>query len=143
MTRYQKEAEKYLGNIRKIEKRIQSKELKLEALRYKASGAGAIQYDKEHVQTSPQNYMEMAMADIDEIISEIEEDKASLEEVKGQAYSIIRNMNITDQQTVITWYYLNCVSIMDICQKMHKSERNVYYLKDDALETFGKLLTKK
>lgn len=140
MTNNQKVADDYLSNIRNIEKRIRSKELELEALRYKASGAGAIRYDKDKIQTSAQNFMEMAMVDIVEISSEVEEDKASLEEVKGQAYSILRRLEDAEHRILIEWYYFNCVSMLELSERMHISERTAYYLKDDALESFGFLL---
>lgn len=140
MTDRQKEAESYLNKIRDVEKTIQGKEQELEALRYKASGAGAIRYDKDRVQTSPQNYMEMAMIDIVELEKEIEEDKASIENIKGTAYGIVRIMQQADERTVIEWFYLNGLSMEDTADKMHMSRRNAYYLKDDALESFGRLM---
>lgn len=140
MTENQEKAHKYLNKIRDIEKGIKDKELELEALRYKASGAGAIRYDKDRVQTSPQNFMEMAMCDIIEISAEIEEDRASLEEIEGQAYSIIRRMESDEQRTILEWYYINCVGMGDVATKMYISERTAYYLKDDALESFGLFL---
>lgn len=137
MTENQKEADKYLSKIRNTEKIILSKQLELEALRWKASGVGAIRYDKDRVQTSPQNYMEMAIIDVTEIEQEIEEDKASIEDMKGVAYSIVRSMQAPDQRAMIEWFYLNCLSMPDVADKMHMSERNAYYLKCDALESFG------
>lgn len=137
MTDNQKKAHNYLSHIRDTEKLIKDKELELEALRWKASGVGAIQYDKEKIQTTAQNYMEMAIADCIEIEQEIEEDKATIEETKGTAYNIVRKMKKPDQRAIIEWYYLNCLSMEDIAQKMYMSVRNAYYLKDDALETFG------
>lgn len=140
MTDRGKEAEKYLGKIRNVEKIIHDKEQELEALRYKASGAGAIRYDKERVQTSPQNYMEMAMMDIAELGKEIEEDKASIEDIKGTAYGIVRVMQQAEERTVLEWFYLNGLSMEDTADKMHMSKRNAYYLKEDALESFGRIL---
>lgn len=140
MTDNQQAAELYLNKIRDIEKRIKNKELELEALRWKASGVGAIRYDKDKVQTSPQNYMEMAMEDITELSAEIEEDKASIEDVKGTAYAIVRLMKEPEQRAMIEWFYLNCIAMNIVCDKMCMSERNAYYLRDDALESFGKLL---
>ena len=84
MTEYQIKAEGYLNQIRKIEKLLKNKRDELEALRYKASGAGAIRYDKDHVQTSPQDYMTMAIADIVEIEKQIKEDEMSVEEQKDE-----------------------------------------------------------
>lgn len=140
VTEKQKKAHQYLVHIRNTEIDIHNKELELEALRWKASGVGAINYDKDHVQTNPQNYMEMAIADCIQLEQEIEEDKTSIEEVKGTAYTIVRRMAKPEQRAVIEWFYLNCFSMADVANKIHMSERNAYYLKDDALESFGSFL---
>lgn len=140
MTDTQKKADKFLNRIRKIETSIKDKELELEALRYKASGAGGIDYSKDRVQTSPQNFMEMAMCDIVELSAEIEEDKASIEDIKANAYSIVRKMEEPTQRAMIEWFYLNGLDMDSIAIKMYRSERAAYYLRDDALERFGELL---
>lgn len=125
-----------LEQIRESEKKINQKKLELEALRYKATGAGAIRYDKDRVQTSPQNYMEMAIADVIEIEKEIEEEEIAIEGKKGEAYSLVRKMEHPDQRAVIEWYYLNGFSMVDTAGKLNMSERTCYYLKEDALEAF-------
>ena len=80
------------------------------------------------------------MADIIEIDKQIKEDELSIEDMKGQAYSIVRRMTKTDCRTLIEWFYLNGVSMIDVAEKMHLSERSAYYLKDDALEEFGSIM---
>lgn len=140
MTDNQTKAHSYLSHIRNTEMLIKNKELELEALRWKAFGVGAIRYDKDRVQTNPQNYMEMAVADCIEIEQEIEEDKATIEETKGVAYAIVRKMDKPEQRAMIEWFYLNCFSMEDIAKKMYMSVRNAYYLKDDALEVFGQFI---
>ena len=140
MTEYQIKAEGYLNQIRKIEKLLKNKRDELEALRYKASGAGAIRYDKDHVQTSPQDYMTMAIADIVEIEKQIKEDEMSVEEQKGRAYAIVRQMTQPEQRALIEWFYLNGISMGETADKMNMSERTAYYLRDDALEVFGKIM---
>lgn len=140
MTENQKKAETFLSKIRSLEKSIHNKELEIEALRYKASGAGAIDYSKEKIQTSPQNFMEMAIADVMELLAEVEEDKASLEELKGTAYSIVREMADPEHRTLIEWYYLNCVKMQIVCDNMGISERTAYYMREDALEVYGGLM---
>lgn len=140
MTDNQTKAENYLKAIREVEKNLKSKRDELEALRYKASGAGAIRYDKDRVQTSPQDYLAMAMVDIVEISKQINEDEASIEDMKGKAYSIVRQMEKADHRALIEWFYLNGISMTETAEKMHLSERSAYYLKDDALEAFGLIM---
>lgn len=140
MTNNQQKASSYLMSIRDIEKRLHNKRLELEALRYKASGAGAIRYDKDRVQTSPDDYLAKAMVDIIEIEKQIETDEASVEKKKGKAYSIVRQISAADHRILIEWYYLNGLSMTETALKMNIAERTSYYLRDDALESFGKLL---
>lgn len=140
MTNNQQKASSYLMSIRDIEKRLHNKRLELEALRYKASGAGAIRYDKDRVQTTPDDYLAQAMADIIEIEKQIEKEENNIEKKKGKAYGIVRQMETTEQRVLIEWYYLNGLSMQETAIKMSIAERTTYYLRDDALETFGKLL---
>lgn len=133
-------AEKYLLGIRAVEKDLKNKRAELEALRYKASGAGAIQYDKDRVQTSPQDYMTMAIADIIEIEKQIKEDELSIEDKKGEAYAMVRKMAQPEHRAVIEWFYLNGISMAETAEHMSMSERSAYYLKEDALENFGEIL---
>lgn len=140
MTKEQEKASGYLAPIRNIEKKIQSKRLELEALRWRASGVGAIRYDKDHVQTSPGDYLAMAMADIIEIEKYIAEAESDIEKRKGKAYAVVRKLKAPDHRTFIEWYYLNGLSMIETSTRMNIAERTTYYLRDDALEAFGKLL---
>lgn len=140
MTENQKKAEGYLRRIQDVERILNNKRDELEALRYKAGGAGAIRYDKDRVQTSPQDFLAMAMSDIVELEKQIEEDEACIENTKGEAYAIVRKMQQPEHRTLIVWFYLNGIPMPETAQKMNMSERNAYYLKDDALECFGALM---
>lgn len=135
-------AEAYLRKIRDNDRALKSKRDELDALRYKASGSGAIRYDKDHVQTSPQDFLSMAMDDIIKIEKQIEEKEAMLEEMKGKAYMIVRLIPQTDHRTIIEWYYLNGLSMIATADKMSIAERTAYYLRDDALDSFGKAMGK-
>lgn len=140
MTQNQTKADMFLRQIREVEKRLKNKRDEVEALRYKASGAGAIRYDKDRVQTSPNDYLAMAMSDILELEKQIEEDVASIEDIKGQAYTIVRQMEQPEHRTMIEWFYLNGVSMTETAERMAMSERTAYYLRDDALENFGQAM---
>lgn len=126
----------HLELIRDAEKNINNKRLELEALRYKASGAGAIRYDKDKVQTSPQDYMTMAIADLVELEKQIREAETDIEDMKGQAYIVVRQMHEPEQRAVIEWYYLNGLSMIDTAERLNLSERSAYYLREDALKAF-------
>lgn len=143
MTRNQSKAEAFLKRIRTGERTLKTKRDELEALEYKASGSGAIRYDKDHVQTSPQNYLEMAMEDIIELEKQIKKIEDETEEVKAEAYATVRKLKKPEHRTVIEWFYLNGMSMVQTAERMNMSERTAYYLKDDALEAFGIAMRKK
>ena len=85
MTDNQARASSYLSSIRNIEKRLNNKRLELDALRYKASGAGAIRYDKDRVQTTPEDFLVKAMNDIIRIEKQIEkEEKAAVKAANNE-----------------------------------------------------------
>lgn len=140
MTDNQAKASSYLSSIRNIEKRLNNKRLELDALRYKASGAGAIRYDKDRVQTTPEDFIVKAMNDIIRIEKQIEKEEREAEKKKGKAYSIVRKMDQAEQRIIIEWYYFNGLSMIDAATRMNIAERTAYYLRDDALEGFGKLM---
>lgn len=122
--------------IRDNERSINAMQLELEALRYKASGVGAIRYDKDRVQVSPQDYMTMAIADVLELEKRISEQIDNIEEMKGQAYIIVRKIEAPEQRAIIEWYYLNGLSMIDTAERLNMSERSAYYLREDALKSF-------
>lgn len=83
-------AKAYL-DIRKYKRAVQSLELKCAELRHKASGVGAITYDKDRVQTSPQNMMEKVVADL------VETEQKYLEAIQRYYDEIfIREMQIAE-----------------------------------------------
>lgn len=116
--------------------------LELEALQYRASGAGAIRYDKDRVQVSSDDYLAMAMNDIIALEKKIASGEERIEKKKGKAYAIVRQMEQPDHRTIIEWYYLNGLSMIETATKMNIAERTSYYLRDDALESFGKAMEK-
>ena len=125
-----------LERIRDAEKTIRSKKLELEALRYRASGAGAIRYDKDRVQTSPNDYLAMAMDDIIKIESQIEEEEKEIEQIRADAYSVVRKMENVEHRAVLEWYYLNGLSMANTAFQMNRSERSAYDLKEEAIKAF-------
>lgn len=137
MTDNQKAAKEYLTRIRDVEKNIRYKEYELDALRYKVGGVTAIQYDKERVMSTPNNYTEMAIIDIIDREQEIEEDKASIENLMGDAYEIVRKMEHPEHRAIIEWFYLNGLPMYEVAKRIDMSERNAYNLHEEALEAFG------
>jgi len=128
-----------LEKIRESEKVIYQKRMELEALRYKATAANSVQYDKDKVKSTPDDYLTLAITDIIEIEKQIKEDDAEIEYNKGQAYALVKKMENPEHRTFIEWYYLNGLSMTETAARMNISERSVYYLRDDALASFAEI----
>lgn len=141
MTDNQERAINHLVAINEMNKANKSLKLEIDALRYQASGVGAIRYDKERVQSSPTNFMEIALADAVEKELELEEALAQVDTMKQEAYCIVRNMNNEDERTFVINHYLNDIPVQELIMMMHMSERKLYYLREDALENYGKILS--
>ena len=75
----------FLMQIRRKEIIIRRKEMQRDELRA-CLLPGAVRYDKDRVQTTPQNYMEMAIADVIEIEKQIDEEEAK------ELYKALGNM---------------------------------------------------
>lgn len=126
----------YLDKIRELDKSIHQKKMELEALRYKASNTDSVKYDKDRVQSSPDDYLSLAIADIIEIEKQIREDEDEIELLKGQVYSLVKKMENPENRTFIEWYYLNGLSMTETATRMNISERSAYYLRDTAVDVF-------
>lgn len=142
MTDNQIIAEKYLSQIKSKAEELHSLKLEVEALEYAASGVTGIRYDKDRVQTSSSGDRLLIFAtDAIEKQAEADELSAELDELKVNAYQVIRKLSNTDERNILEWYYLQGSRIQTIIEKMNWSERKVYYIRDDALEHFGELFT--
>lgn len=136
----QNKALNYLDTIKKLSERIKSRGLEIDALRYSASGAGGIQYDKDRVQTSPEDRLALIIDDILEKEKEQDEDIDRLYDLKCEVYSYIRRLSDEYERIFLEYVYINNMTINVAANKMHMSERNLYNVRLNALENFGLLL---
>lgn len=139
MTENQKTAEKYLLKIRKQSKRLKSLLNEIEALEYAAAGQGTISYEKDRVQKSTDRNIKLVefMDDIINKKNEFDEVEAELDELKITSYHIIKKIENIDERIILEWYYINAKSMEEIIKKISVSERKAYYLREEALESFG------
>ena len=68
MTDKQRKSDRYLLRIRNAEREMKELLYQIEYLRYKASGMGAIRYDKDHVQTSPEDMVCESIAEAENFL---------------------------------------------------------------------------
>lgn len=113
-------------------RRVTALRAEAEALRQSAT-ASAIRYDKEHVQTSPMNYQEMALtkavdADREADVLNIEGNKLRME-----LMGLISTLDNDQSRAIIIKYYFNDESIRDIEYEMDVPRNTVWRYKEDAL----------
>ncbi len=139
MTDNQQKANKYLMRIRNADKDMRIMYEQILYLRYKASGMGAIRYDKDHVQTSPEDTVCAAIAEAvtleNKLFGRNRQTKEALEwtqeilSIWGDKYA-----------TAIETYYLNHGSMVDVARNCKCSDRNAYRVKLEALERFSQYI---
>lgn len=139
MTDNQQKANEYLMRIRNADKDMRIMYEQILYLRYKASGMGAIRYDKDHVQTSPEDMVCAAIAEAvtleNKLFGRNRQKKEALERTQeilsiwGDKYA-----------TAIETYYLNHGSMVDVARNCKCSDRNAYRVKLEALERFSQYI---
>lgn len=139
MTERQGRAERYLLQIRNTDKEINEMILRIDFLRYKASGAGAIRYDKDRVQTSPADMMCEAVTEAIALEGELYARHKQLMDMREHTEQVISLWNDNNAK-FIDIYYLAHGSMTDVANRIGCSSRNAYFIKLKALEEFAKHL---
>lgn len=144
MPEYTKEriiAEEYLNKLRKIGKRIRAIDEEIKELRAAATSAGAINYDREHVDGGARKEkLVLFISDIMEFQTQREELYAESDFLKEESYRIIRNLQDANERIFLESYYINANSMDHTINKLYVSDRKAYYIKNSALQHFGELI---
>lgn len=139
MTDNQRKADKYLQQVRNASQEINNMILQIDFLRYKASGSGAIRYDKDRVMTSPEDMVCEAITEAVALERKLSDRHKELLEMRQNTEQIIALWN--DKKGIfIDSYYLSHRSMIDTARYIGCSDRNAYFLKLKALEEFSKHL---
>ena len=139
MTDNQREADCYLSQIRNADKEITDMILQIDYLRYKASGMGAIRYDKDHVQTSPEDIMCQALAEAADLERKLSDRHKRLIEMRDYVKDVVFLWNDKEARA-IEIYYLNHGSMVDVARQIHCTDRNAYLVRQRALDRFYNML---
>lgn len=140
MTDNQQKADHYLMQIRNADKEMRQIFEQIQFLRYKASGMGAIRYDKDHVQTSPEDMVCECIAQAVQLENKLFARNRKLHDSLTHANEILQLWNDNNNARLITIYYLNHGSMGDVAEQIGCSSRNAYFIKLKALEEFSKHL---
>lgn len=130
-------ADKYLSQIRNASKELTELIFRIDYLRYKASGAGAIRYDKDRVQTSPEDMMCEAISEAVYLEGKLSNRHKQLQAMKTHTEETIALWN-NNNARFIEIYYLNHGSMTEVADRIGCTSRNAYNIKFRALEEFSK-----
>ena len=139
MTENQQKADKYLMRIRNADRDMRIMFEKIQFLRYKASGMGAIRYDKDHVQTSPEDMVCAAIAEAVALEDRLRDRDRQRHEAIERTTGIIQLWDDKYARAIET-YYVNRGSMTDVARHCGCSGRNAYRIKLEALTRFAQYL---
>ncbi len=139
MTERQQRADKYLMQIRNADREITDIILRIDYLRYKASGAGAIRYDKDHVQTSPEDMMCQSISEAVDLEQQLSARSKQLKAMREHTEQVI-SLWSDNKARFIDIYYLKHGSMSEVADRIGCTSRSAYNIKFRALEEFAKHL---
>lgn len=139
MTKKQRKADNYLQQIRNAGREIDEIILKIDYLRYKASRAGAIRYDKDRVQTSPSDMVCEAISEACDLAGKLAKRHEELLMMRERTEQVISTWSGNNAKC-IDIYYLNRGSMIDVARLCKCSARHAYRIKADALTEFSKYI---
>lgn len=110
--------------------REQIEELKMSLL------PGAIRYDKDKVQTSPDDQMSVVMEKVDDYERKLKHRLLSLLDKQSQASELIMELDDSLQRQVLQLYYLDKDRLYwdDIATMMGYTKRRLYQIHGEAIE---------
>lgn len=136
MTENQIIAKQFFFKVAYLPMEIESLMLEIEVMRARAEGLGAIRYDKDRVQTSPQDTMSDAVIRLIEFVDGLEHKHVELVEQRMRADELMEFLD-EEQKAVVDMYFFQHKSVYQIARIMHYSERTIKYRMSAALETIG------
>lgn len=140
MTDNQRKSERYLLRIRNADREMKLLYEQIQYLRYKASGMGAIRYDKDHVQTSPEDMVCEAIAEAVMLENKLFGRSRQLHDDLERTNEILNLWDHDNYARAIEVYYLNHGSMGDVAHAINRSGRTAYRIKEEALERFAQYI---
>ena len=128
----------FLLGPRRIADAIWRKDLRRQELRSCLLPSG-ISYDKDPVQTSPEDSMARIMAEVDELDQQIDTLRRSMAMEILRISRVIDQMDDPREATVLDAYYLGRRSMQEIAEHLHYSERHVYRLRSEGVAKMSQM----
>lgn len=136
-----KQAYNYLNSLRWIDLkllRLNARKKELESCLLPA----AIRYDKDKVQTSPEDPMSKICAEISEIDNEIYCISVCKADKIRELSNTIHNLERPEERTVLTLYFIEHIKIKEIAKRMNYTENGIYGIRRKACNNIVKYLPK-
>jgi DNA-directed RNA polymerase specialized sigma subunit len=126
-----KQVYEYLNSVRVLHwrwLRLKAKHDELESCLLPA----AIRYDKDKVQTSPDDPMSRIVAEINELEREMSQVQIAKSKRVEEIYRDIRSVDLEEERTALTMRFVNRISVSEIADKMGYSEKRIYQFMDQG-----------
>ena len=103
----------------------------------------AIVYDKDKVQTSPEDILARSAAEIVEMQEELRLSIAKLKSKKAGGEAMIMGLDSSDEREVMRYYYLDSIQGKplkwdEVAEKMHRDKRQIFRIHGNALSNLSK-----
>lgn len=134
----------YLTKIITYRRALRRIEMHIEELYESASGVRAITYDKDKVQSSPENRIEKVMAEIDSEKRQWDKLHAKYERELRKRVDMIARLDHADHVEILMLRYVetdvsgHVLTFRRIADRMHISEDRAKHLHGEALQAFGR-----
>lgn len=124
-----------LGSVRRHDNNIRRLTRTIESLRSSLT-PGAIRYDKDRVDSTPQNVMESLFAKIDEYERELAEEYTLRAQACLRLDAEINKLPKAQERQVLIEFYIGKISIPDIADGMGITPRHCFRIRKNAVEMF-------
>lgn len=130
-------AKQYLQQVRILDEHIMKDIEQLEAMRSNATGQGAIRYDRDRVQSSPQDWLCSDVCDIVTFNEEINEKIDRFVDLKERVIDQIKTLDAEQiQRDVLMKTYIEYKSNRQVASEIQKSGSRTFAIKAEALKNF-------
>ena len=136
----QQEAFVFLGQVRGCENRIKRLERIIESLRFSLL-PGAIRYDKDRVNTSPEDSTTELFARIDEYERELKSEQQKMAKVVLTVDDALKKMADTRERVVLAEYYIGRVPISNIADGLGITTRHCIRLRNNGVSMFAEVMS--
>lgn len=105
----------------------------------------AVTYDRDRVQTSPENILDASMAEIAEMQGELQRSIIILKSKRAQGEAYIIKLDDADEREVMRYYYIDSIGSRlftweEVAKAMNMSMRSVFRIHGNALVNLSKIL---